>query len=130
MRNQSTAIRRFTLAITWIFAAMTLAAPAHAGLISAERHAVAAGAQQQRDQVAAFLERTDVQARLIELGVDPLEAQARVERMSNEELATLSARMQDLPAGAGAVEVLALLFVVLIITDILGYTDVFTFVRK
>lgn len=130
MRIYSPRMRRFTLALACMFSAMTLAVPAaQAGLVSAERHAAAAAAQQPRDQVQAFLGRADVQAQLIGLGVDPVEAQARAARMSDAELATVAARMQELPAGAGAVEVLALLFIVLLITDILGITDVFTFVR-
>ncbi|MFP5504638.1 MAG: PA2779 family protein [Gammaproteobacteria bacterium] len=135
MRIDSPCMRRFTLAITTVFAAMTFTAPAaQAGLVSAERHAAAATAphnlQQQRDQVQAFLARADVQRQLVALGVDPAAADARVARMSDAEAAALAERIQALPAGAGAIEALALLFVVLIITDILGITDVFTFVRK
>lgn len=135
MRIDSPCMRHFTLAITTVFAAMTLAVPAaQAGLVSAERHAAAGTApqslQQSRTQVRDFLGRADVRAQLVELGVDPAAAEARVAQMSDAEVAALAQRVQALPAGAGAVEVLALLFVVLIITDILGYTDVFTFVRK
>lgn len=136
MRIDSPCMRRFTLAITTVFAAMTFTAPvAQAGLVSAERHAAAATAphslqQQQRDQVQDFLARADVQRQLVALGVDPAAADARVARMSDAEAAALAERIQALPAGAGAIEALALLFVVLIITDILGITDVFTFVRK
>jgi hypothetical protein len=124
-------MRRFTLALTCIFSAMTLAVPAaHAGLVAAEQYAVIDAAQQQRDQVQGFLQRADVQAQLTALGVDPAEANARAARLSDAEAATLAARVQELPAGGDALGVILLLFVVLIITDILGFTDVFTFVRK
>jgi hypothetical protein len=67
------------------------------------------------------------------LGVDPAEAQRRVDALSAAEVAELQRRIDALPAGGfvGAIVGAALIvFLVLLITDIAGLTDVFTFVRK
>ncbi|MBE0505495.1 MAG: PA2779 family protein [Marinospirillum sp.] len=69
-------------------------------------------------------------AQLMALGVDPVAAQARIERLTPEELAQLQARMDELPAGSGVLGVVVVVFVVFIITDLLGATDIFPFVRS
>lgn len=139
MRAFSTALRRFSLAVTAVFGFMTIAVPvAQAGLVSVEQYAAPAESsavapssaiETQRAQVRAFLQRADVQAQLVELGVDPQNAQTRVEALSEAELAR-AADLADQPAGAGAAGAIVFIFVLLLITDLLGLTDVFTFVRK
>jgi hypothetical protein len=66
-------------------------------------------------------------------GVDPLEAQARVASLSDAEAVRLAGQVEHLPAGGNAIGVIVgaavLVFIVLLITDILGYTDVFPFVK-
>lgn len=134
MRLYSAAMRRLALAVTCMFGFMTVAMPvAQAGMISVERYA-APSAQvdqraHQRTKVQAFLQRDDVRTQLVNLGVDPQLAQARVAALSEAELARASSVI-DQPAGGDAITVVAVLFLVLVITDILGYTDVFTFIRK
>ena len=135
MRQFSAALRRFSLAVTAVFGFMSIAVPvAQAGLVSVEQYAapadsVANAIATQRTEVQAFLQRPDVQAQLVELGVDPQTAQARVDALSEAELAR-AADLADQPAGAGAAGAIVFIFVLLLITDLLGLTDVFTFVRK
>ena len=86
------------------------------------------GPDQQR--IAAALERDDVRAQLAARGVDLGEAQARVAALSDEEAADLAARIDSLPAGGVSVLGVALVvFLVLLLTDILGYTKVFPFTK-
>ena len=86
-----------------------------------------------RERVDNFLQREDVRAQFRSLGVSPEEAQRRVSALSEEEIAQLDARLQELPAGksfAGAVlGVILLVFLVLLVTDLLGATDVFPFIH-
>lgn len=102
------------------------ALPAQAGIVSSE--ALVAGAQQER--LAVLLERSDVQARLKAYGVDPAEAQARVAALSDAEAARLAARIDELPAGGDVLGVALIVFLVLLFTDIMGYTKVFPFTRS
>lgn len=90
-------------------------------------------AEENRGRVMAFLEREDVQQAMVEQGVDLSEARQRVASLSDAELAQVAQAMDQLPAGGdglGAVIGAAvLIFLVLLITDILGFTNVFNFVR-
>ena len=98
--------------------------------------AVIAGQQaaDQRDQVADFMAREDVKQIMAQYGVDPVEAQHRVDSLSNEELANLANSIDQLPAGGSAVGVIVgaalLVFIILLITDLVGLTHVFPFVKS
>ena len=87
----------------------------------------AAGA---RDRVAAFLAREDVRARIGALGVAPEEAEARVAALSDAEVDRIAGQIDSMPAGKGVIEVILIVFLVLLLTDILGFTNVFGFTKK
>jgi hypothetical protein len=69
----------------------------------------------------------------VALGVDPAEARARVAALTDDELAQVAGRLDALPAGGDGLGVVLgvglVVFLVLLVTDILGYTRVFPFVR-
>ena len=127
-----TLCRRVSPFVLAAFGLMTLYVPAaQAGLVSPSGYAQqSVAADDQRQELQRFLEREDVRAQLVELGVDPTEAQARVERMSDDEAALAAARMQELPAGGNVVGAIVFVFLVLLLTDILGFTNVYPFVKK
>jgi hypothetical protein len=84
-----------------------------------------------RDQVTSFLERTDVQARMQELGVDSAAARARVAALSDDEIAGLADRLDQMPAGGSdALTAVVVVFLVLIILDLLGVTNIFPFTKS
>lgn len=103
-----------------------LVLPAHAGIVSSE--VLVAGTQQER--LASLLQRSDVRARLQAYGVDPVQAQERVAALSDEEAERLSAQIDELPAGGNALGVALIVFLVLLFTDIMGYTKIFPFTRS
>ena len=84
--------------------------------------------------MAAFLGREDVRAQLKALGVSPDEAEARVAALSDAEIKRIAGHIDSLPAGQGAVGAIVgaavLIFVLLVITDLVGLTHVFGFTRK
>lgn len=77
------------------------------------------------EQLQAALQREDVRARLVELGVDPAQAGARVAAMTPAEAQLLQERIDSLPAGAGALEVIGIVFLVLLILELVGVTNIF-----
>jgi hypothetical protein len=84
----------------------------------------------QRDQVNRLLERVDVQSSLAAHGVNPADVKARVAAMTDDEVAQLAAKIDQLPAGGeGIIGALLIVFIVLLITDILGFTKVFPFTK-
>jgi len=100
--------------------------PAQAGLVSTESVAAAGS----RDRIAVILERADVQSRLEAFGVSPTDVKARVAAMSDAEAAQLAGQIDSLPAGGDVLGAIVLVFLVLLITDILGFTKIFPFTRS
>jgi hypothetical protein len=90
-------------------------------------------AEVNRARVAAFMGREDVQQVMLRNGVDPAEAQKRVESLSDAELVKIANSMDQLPAGGDAVGAIVgaavFVFIVLLITDLIGLTHVFPFVN-
>ena len=104
--------------------------PASAGMIGTD-----AALHGDRQVLASALERADVRAELGRYGVDPAELKARIAALSDEEAASLAGRIGSLPAGGDAgvgsiVGALLFVFLVLLITDLLGLTKVFPFTRS
>lgn len=76
-------------------------------------------------RVQAALDREAVQAQLMAHGVDPVAASERVAALTDEELRYLDGRLAELPAGAGVVEIIGIVFVVLLILELVGVVDIF-----
>jgi len=122
---------RLRSAIASILIAATAGAalplPATAGMIGTESAAAAAS----RDRIGAALARAEVRARLEAAGVRAEDVQARVNALTDDEAAQLAQQLDTLPAGGdGIVGAIVLVFIVLLVTDILGYTKVFPFTRQ
>jgi hypothetical protein len=80
-----------------------------------------------RDQLRSFLDRKDVQAELTARGIDPAEAKARVDSLSDAEVMQIADKIDGLPAGGDFwgtfVFVVIIIFVTLLVLEIMGYTD-------
>jgi hypothetical protein len=97
--------------------------PVHAGLVTTE-------SLLERERIATLFERADVQAQLQAYGVSPAEVNARVAALTDAEAAELAARIEELPAGGISIlGAILLVFLVLLVTDILGYTKIFPFTK-
>jgi hypothetical protein len=101
-----------------------------AAMIGTEEAVAVHTAQQNREKVVAALDRPDVVAELERMGVDKSEAQARVAALSDAEVASLAGRVNSMPAGGDIIGVVLFVFVLLLVTDILGLTKVFPFTRS
>lgn len=104
--------------------------PAYADMVGTAAVIDQQQAEIDRGKLLTALSRDDVKAQLVAMGVDPQAARERVASLSDEELQSLNGHMQELPAGGDILGVAVLIFLVLLITDILGYTHVFPFVKK
>ncbi|WP_349743996.1 PA2779 family protein [Roseateles cavernae] len=100
-------------------------------LLPAEAAAgTALSAEAARARVGDFLARDDVRQALMGQGVDAEAAQARVAALSDTEVAELAGRIDSAPAGGEVLGLLFTVFVILLVTDILGLTKVFPFTRS
>jgi len=105
-----------------------------AALIGTEMVVETAPGHEARQHVKQILDRDEIQKALRAQGVSAEEAKARVDALSDAEAVRLVEKLDQLPAGGDALGTVIgaalVVFIVLLITDILGYTDVFTFVKK
>jgi hypothetical protein len=114
------------------FLALSLHLPAaQAALVGTDVVISAAKKDEVRAKLGALLARDDVQQALAARGVGAAELRARVAALTDEEAARLSAQLDELPAGGDSVLGIAVfVFLVLLFTDILCFTDIFPFVKK
>ena len=95
--------------------------PANAGMLAIDAD---------RAHIFSVLDRDEVRAQLEANGVNPADIKARVAAMTDEEAAQLAGQIDSLPAGGDVLGVILTVFLVLLITDILGFTKVFPFTRS
>jgi hypothetical protein len=106
-------------------AGLGLPLPVQAGMVGTD--AVLPSAE--RERIVGFLEREDVRQQLQAQGVSSTQAKARVAALTDEEARQLAGQVDSLPAGGDVLGVLLTVFLVLLITDILGFTKIFPFTR-
>ena len=86
-----------------------------------------------KEKVIQFTAREDVAKILGQMDVDPKMIEARIASMTDEEISKIAYQIGTLPAGGSAVGSIVgaavFIFIVLLITDILGFTKVFGFTR-
>lgn len=98
--------------------------------LPAQAALVATDAALDHQRIAQILQRADVQQMLRARGVEPAQAQARAAALTDAEAAQLVSNIDELPAGGmSIVGAIVLVFLVLLLTDILGYTKVFPFTK-
>lgn len=107
------------------FTSLGFAQISQAGMISSadarqiEQHATRTAA------LEAFLSRSDVAAELTRYGVSPDVVMARVNSLSDAEIAALQGRLDEQVAGGDALAVIGVVFLVLLILEVVGVTDIF-----
>jgi Skp family chaperone for outer membrane proteins len=105
----------------------TIAAPASAAIVGTEQMLSQSQSEQgARQAVDAFLARAEVLQQMQDWGLNPVDAQQRVAALTESELQTLSTQINELPAGAGALEVIGVVFLVLLILELVGVINVFS----
>lgn len=83
----------------------------------------------EKDALLQTLHRDDVKAQLLELGVDTANIETRINQMTQQEIAQLNQQLNDLPAGSGVLGFVLVIFIVFVITDVIGATDIFPFIH-
>lgn len=104
---------------------------AGAAVIDTSRVATLNTGEDDRASIVAKLDRPEIQAQFEKLGISKADAQDRAAALTDEQAASLRHKIESLPAGGDSVlGVLLLIFVILLVTDILGLTKVFSFTRS
>lgn len=104
-------------------------APQGMDLVSTQSVLAGDRAGADRERINEILARADVQDQLLKQGVNPADVEDRVAALSDTEAQQMAQQLEELPAGAGVIGALFAVFIILLITDILGLTDVYPFTR-
>lgn len=102
---------------------------AQAGVVSSGEAFSSIQQSEARAKVNAVLAREDVRSVLSARGLSAEQAEQRVKAMTDAEVTLLAGRIDQLPAGGDVLGLLFTVFIVLLVTDILGLTKVFSFTR-
>lgn len=105
------------------------ALPLQAAMIGTDTLLQQQQSQFDREQLVQLLGRADVQQQLVALGVNTADAKARVAQLTDSEVQQLNARLGELPAGGDVLSLAVLVFLVFVLTDVIGATDIFPFIH-
>ena len=132
MTHQYSRFMRWTSRVV-ILSMLSMGLPvqsAFAGMVDTGQAVSHELANQDRARINVFLDRTDVVAQLQKQGVTADEAKARVYAMSDDEAHNIAGKLNQMPAGGDVLGIIFTVFIILLITDILGFTKVFPFTRS
>jgi len=96
---------------------------ANAQLIDQVQHA------SDKNALLQTLNRVEVQEQLLSMGVSTAELENRVNQMTQQEIAQLNQQIKELPAGGDILGIIVLIFIIFVITDVIGATDIFPFIH-
>ncbi|MCW9025540.1 MAG: PA2779 family protein [Gammaproteobacteria bacterium] len=122
--------RRLIAALTTMAFLLMHIMPVQAAMVGNAELLADAQHQYNKLEILSMLDRTEVQEQLVAMGVDLDKAKSRVDQMTDIEIAQLNQQLENMPVGSGALGLIVFLFVLFVITDMLGATDVFPFVNK
>jgi hypothetical protein len=103
--------------------------PVQAALVGNDQLIAASPANVDRQMLRETLQRDAVKQQLAAFGITQEQALQRVDRMTEQEVAQLNRQLADLPAGGDVWGVIILFLVIFIITDVIGATDIFPFIK-
>ena len=116
-----------------LFSASLPIGAARAGLVPTQQLVEQRSAASDRERLAAILLRDDVRQQMEALGVNRDEAMARLGSLSDQEIQQIAGRVDELPAGenflVGVLIVAGAVLLGLVVTDLLGITDVFAVIH-
>ena len=108
----------------------TYSLPAYAGMVTTEQLMQQQLESMDRDELVALLDRDEVRQQLVDRGVDPDYAKQRIAALSDDQIEQIRSDIDQLPAGSGVVGILVAVLLVLVILDIIGVTNIFSFIHS
>lgn len=121
------------LTMSWVLSIMLALSPvmsAQAAIVDNDALLAETPVQHTRDSLQRLFEQDQVRAQLQALGVSPEWASERARTLTDAELARINSGTGQLEAGSDSVlGVLLVIFIVFVITDIIGATDIFPFIH-
>ncbi len=107
----------------------TYSAPSLAGIVTTEDLLQQQAQGVDRASLLSALDRDDVRQQLVARGVSPDAARQRIAALSDAQVNAIAGDIDSLPAGAGVLEILIAVVLVLVILDVVGVTNIFSFIH-
>ena len=118
--------------LAWFLSAMLLFMPmmsAQAAMIGTDQISNHADSSLTQERLQQFLDKEAAQQQLLALGVSPDWIEDRVNNLTDRELARINQGIDKLNAGGSVGGALLIIFIVFVITDVIGATNIFTFIH-
>ena len=126
-------MHKFQRPLAWVLSVLLVLMPvmsAQAAILDTDTLITTARSQQSITGLQQLLGREDAQQQLLALGVDPDQVSERVASLSDSELARINQGIDTLNAGGDSVlGILLIIFIVFVITDVIGATNIFPFIH-
>jgi hypothetical protein len=126
----SSLMKRIIVLLVSVSFFSTYSLPAWSGIVTTDQLLQQQLEVLNKSSLVAMLDRDDVRQQLVERGVDPEYAKARIAALSDAQIEELRDSIDTLPAGSGVVGILIAVLLVLIILDIVGVTNIFSFIHS
>lgn len=121
---------RKTIAFSMILTLLSsLILPAQAAMVGTGELLHQQSMTNERAKLSAFLQRDEVKKELISVGVSPAQVNERVASLTDDEVMQINHKMDAMPAGGDVLGIVVLVFVIFVITDVIGATDIFPFIK-
>lgn len=122
-------LRRPTAILLSLLLALTPLIPAQAAMIGNEQVINQHSQGQTRDSLQQLLDQQSARQQLQSLGVSPDQIKSRIDSLTDSELARINRHVDTLDAGGNILGILLVIFIVFVITDVIGATDIFPFIH-
>jgi len=103
--------------------------PAQAAMIGNQQIINQNHPDQTRDSLQQLLQQETARQQLQAWGVSPDQLKSRIDSLTDAELASINRQVNDLNAGGNILGILLVIFIVFVITDVIGATDIFPFIH-
>ncbi|MDX2455883.1 MAG: PA2779 family protein [Gammaproteobacteria bacterium] len=103
--------------------------PAQAAMIGNQQIISQGQSHQTRDSLQQQLEHDAARQQLQAWGVSPDQIRSRIDSLTDTELARINQQVDELNAGGNILGILLIIFIVFVITDVIGATDIFPFIH-
>jgi hypothetical protein len=120
--------KMYSKLLAGLFAACLVTFGAQAQIVDSTTVMQAQQLSYDRNELVAMISSSQIHNHLVSLGVDPENAKSRIANMTQEELKAFNEQVAESQAG-GIVGVVVTVLVVVLVTDLLGITDAYPFIR-
>ncbi len=127
---KSSLMKRIIVLLVSVSFFSTYSLPAWSGIVTTDQLLQQQLEVLNKSSLVAMLDRDDVRQQLVERGVDPDYAKARIAALSDAQIEELKDNIDTLPAGSSVVGILVAVLLVLVILDIIGVTNIFSFIHS